>query len=84
MTPQRAIEFVYAQNHRRNIDGQMVDKKNPKFGMLNVQDYDGDGLEDTLVTKDGKVNSFNGFLPKDTDYPLRRAFLMERKTHTNR
>jgi hypothetical protein len=24
------------------------------------------------------------FLPKDTDYPLRRAFLLEGKKHTNR
>jgi hypothetical protein len=61
MTPQRASEFVYAQNHIRNKDGQMVEKKNQKFGMLNVQDYDGDGLKDTIVTKDGKVYSFNGF-----------------------
>jgi hypothetical protein len=52
--------------------------------MLNYQDYDGDGLEDTIVTKQGKVYYFNGFLPKDTDYPLRRAFLLEGKTHTNR
>jgi hypothetical protein len=77
MTPQRATEFVYAQNYRKNKDGQWVEKKNQKFDMLNVQDNDGDGLEDIVVTKDKKVYSFNDFLPKDTEYPLRRAFLME-------
>jgi hypothetical protein len=85
MTPQRAQEFVQAQNYRLDPKtNQMVQKKNPKFDMLNVQDYDGDGLPDTVVTKEGKVYSFNGFLPKDTDYPLRRAFLMQHSKHTNR
>jgi hypothetical protein len=68
MTPQKAQKFVHAQNYR--IDpktSQAVQKKNPKFDILNVQDYDGDGIDDTNVTKDGKVYSFNGFLPKDTD-----------------
>jgi hypothetical protein len=37
-----------------------------------LKDYDGDGILDTFVTKDGKVYSFNGLIPKDTDYPLRR------------
>jgi hypothetical protein len=45
----------------------MVQKKNPKFNMLDAQDYDGIGIPDTVVTKEGKVYSFNGFLPKDTD-----------------
>jgi hypothetical protein len=75
MTPQRAQEFVHAQNYRLDPKTQqMVPKKEPKFAMLNVQDYDGDGIDDTIVTKEGKVYSFNGFLPKDTDYPLRRYF----------
>jgi hypothetical protein len=37
--------------------------------MLEVKDYDGDRLSDTIVTKDDKVYSFNGFITKDTDYP---------------
>jgi hypothetical protein len=85
MTPQRAQEFVYKQNHRKNKNGEWVEKtKGERYDMLNVQDYDVDGLDDTIVTKGGKVYSFNGFLPKDTDYPLRRAFLMEGKQHQNR
>jgi hypothetical protein len=51
MTPQRAQEFVYAQNYRLDPKtNQMVQKKNPKFNMLNVQDYDGDGIDDIIVT----------------------------------
>jgi hypothetical protein len=42
--------------------------------MLEYKDYDGDGLEDTIITKEGKVYSFNGYLPKDTDYPLRKTY----------
>jgi hypothetical protein len=35
MIPQRASEFVYAQNHRKNKNEQWVDKTNKKFDMLN-------------------------------------------------
>jgi hypothetical protein len=34
MTQQRAGEFVYAQNHRKNKDGQMVEKRVKKFALL--------------------------------------------------
>jgi hypothetical protein len=37
-----------------------------------------------VVTKEGKVYSFNGFLPKDTDYPLHRVFLRQHSKHSNR
>jgi hypothetical protein len=84
MIQQRAGEFVYAQNHRKNKDVQMVEKMIKKFALLDEKDYDCDGISDTVVTKDKKVYSFNGFLPKDTDYPLCREFLLEGKQHQNR
>jgi hypothetical protein len=85
MIPQRAQEFVHAQNIRFDKKtNRMVQKKNPKLDMLNGQDYDGDGIDDTIVSKEEKVYSFNGFLPKDTDYPLRRSYLMENRKHQNR
>jgi hypothetical protein len=85
MTPERAEEFVYKQNHRFDKKtNQMVEKKNPKFAKITDFDYDGDGITDTVVTKDGKVYSFNCFLPKDTDYPLRREFLMKNKKHKDK
>jgi hypothetical protein len=31
-------------------------------------------LSDTIVTKDDKVYSFNGFITKDTDYPWRQTY----------
>jgi hypothetical protein len=37
------------------------------FFFLKYHDYDDNGIDDTVVTKEGKVYSFNGFLPKDTD-----------------
>jgi hypothetical protein len=41
-------------------------------------------IPDTFVTKEVKVYSFNNFLPKTTDYLLRRTFLMENMKHQNR
>jgi hypothetical protein len=88
MTPTRAQEFIFKQNNRfdKKTNQWIAKKNNPKthFDMLNVQDYDGDGLDDTIVTKGGKVYSVNGVLPKDTDYPIKRAFLMENNKHMNR
>jgi hypothetical protein len=82
MSQQREGEFVYAQNHRFDSKtNKMVPKKNQKFDLLQEQDYDGDGIDDTVITKEGKVYSFNGFLPKDTDYPLHRSFLMQHNKH---
>jgi hypothetical protein len=37
--------------------------------MLSVRDYDRDGFDNLIVTKDDKVDSFNGFVTKETDYP---------------
>jgi hypothetical protein len=36
------------------------------------------------VTKDGKVYSFNGFITKDTDYPLRQAYYKQGFKHQNK
>jgi hypothetical protein len=33
----------------------MVEKRNKKFKPLDEQDYDGDGIPDTVVTKDNEV-----------------------------
>jgi isocitrate dehydrogenase len=41
-----------------------VAKKNQKFAVLQQQDYDGDGISDTVVTKEGKIYCFNGFFTK--------------------
>jgi hypothetical protein len=72
ITHQRAGEFIETQNHKFDQKANSVaSKKNQKFAMLDEQDFDVDGVPDTIVTKEGKVFSFKGFLPKDTDYPLR-------------
>jgi hypothetical protein len=52
----------------------MNPKKNQKFAKLDVKDYYSYGLPDIVVTKEGKVYSFNDFLPKDTEYPSLRPF----------
>jgi hypothetical protein len=52
--------------------------------MLPVKDYDGDNLDVTIVTKDGKVYSFNGFITKDTDYPLRQSYYNQGFKHQNK
>jgi hypothetical protein len=82
MISQRAGEFIYKNNYNINKQGQEVKKKNKKFDMLSYKDYDGDGLEDTIATKDGKVYSFNGYMPKFSDYPLHKTFLSQNIKHT--
>jgi hypothetical protein len=85
MTPQRAQEFVHAQNYRLDPKtNQMVPKKNQKFIKYDYMDYDGDGIPDIIITKEGEINFFNGFLPKVTNYPICRTFLMQHSKHTNR
>jgi hypothetical protein len=51
--------------------------------MLEYKDYDSDGLEDIIVIKDGKVYSFNGVMPKDSDYSLLKTFLAQNIQHTD-
>jgi hypothetical protein len=77
MTPQRATEFIHKNNYYKNKEGQEVQKKNPKYELMKYKDYDGDGLEDTIVTQEGKVYSFNGYMPKDSDYPSHKTYLSQ-------
>jgi hypothetical protein len=65
MTRQRTREFIHAQNYRYDTKTQqVVPKKNQKFNLLQEQDYDGDGIDDIVVTKEGKVYYCNGFFHK--------------------
>jgi hypothetical protein len=68
MVPNPAAEFVQTHNTHKNKQGQLVDNKVKRYKVEDVQDYDRDDLNDTIVTKDGKLYSFNGFITKDTDY----------------
>jgi hypothetical protein len=45
--------------------------------MLEVRDYDGYGLDDTIATKDGKIYYVNRFITKDPDYTLRQTYLSQ-------
>jgi hypothetical protein len=45
--------------------------------LLENADYNNDSIPDTVVTKGGKGYSFNGYLTKDSDFPLRKKFIAE-------
>jgi hypothetical protein len=42
----------------------MVPKKNPRFAKINEMDYNGNGIEDTIVTKKGKYFLLTVFFQK--------------------
>jgi hypothetical protein len=52
--------------------------------MSAIKDYEGDRIDDTIIIKDGKVYSFNGFIKKDTDYSFRQAYLSYGFQHINK
>ena len=68
------------QSHLRAKEWTEKKNKNIKnegnhYRVLPEVDYDGDNVNDIIVTKNGKVYSFNGYMPKDNDWPLRGAYL---------
>jgi hypothetical protein len=76
MVPNRAREFIQTQN--TNFDkktNKRVPNKVQRNNMLDVKDYDEDGLDDIIVTKDDKIYSVNRVVSKDTDYPLIQAYI---------
>jgi hypothetical protein len=67
MTYQRAQEFISKRNEN-------IKKDQNKFMLLDDADYNNDSIPDIVVTKGGKEYSFNGFLTKDTNFPLQKRF----------
>jgi hypothetical protein len=85
IVPNRAHESIGTHNtHIDKKTKQRVANKVQQYDMLQPKDYDGDGLADTIVTKDGKIYSFNGFVTKDNDYPLRQVYLNQGFKHENK
>jgi hypothetical protein len=68
MTYDRAQEFVTKRNEK-------IKKDENKYMLLEDADYNNDAIPDTVGTKGGKVYSFNGYLTKDADFPLRKRFV---------
>jgi predicted fused transcriptional regulator/phosphomethylpyrimidine kinase len=67
VTYERAHEFVNKRNEK-------IKKNENKFLLLEDADYNNDNIPDTVVTKGGKVYSFNVYLTKDTEFPFRNKF----------
>jgi hypothetical protein len=65
----QAKDFVDEHNKTYEKNGT---KK--AWSILKYQDYDGDNVPDVIVGYKNKLYSYNGFRPKETDYPLRQAF----------
>jgi hypothetical protein len=66
-----------------NKRNEKIKKDENKFILLDDDDYNNDTIPDTAVTKGGKVYSFNGYLTKDTDFPLRKRFVGTHKDKYN-
>jgi hypothetical protein len=47
------------------------------YAILPYQDYDGDNVPDTIIGRNNKIYSYNGYRPKDSDHALRQAFFIE-------
>jgi hypothetical protein len=67
---------------KRFVDGRNAafkannpDKPEP-YKLLEFQDYDGDTVPDTIIGRNNKIYSYNGYRPKETDHPLRQAYFM--------
>jgi hypothetical protein len=58
---------------------EKIKKDDNKYMLLDDADYNNDNIPDTVVTKGGKVYFFNGYLIKDTDFPLRKRFVANHK-----
>jgi hypothetical protein len=65
----QAKDFVDLRNKPHEKSGT---KK--LWSILKYQDYDGDNVPDVIVGYKNKLYSYNGFQPKETDYPFRQAF----------
>jgi len=67
------------QSHKRAKDWTVKRNKKLKkenhYHVLPEVDYDGDDTPDIIVTKNGKIYSFNGYMPKENDWPLRGTYL---------
>jgi hypothetical protein len=68
MTYDRAHEFLTKRK------GKIIKDENP-FMLLEDADDNNDAIPDTIVAKGGKVYSFNGYLTKDSDFPLRKRLI---------
>ena len=78
------------QSHKRAKDWTVKRNKKLKkenhYHVLPENDYDGDDTPDIIVTKNGKIYSFNGYMPKENDWPLRGTYLSHNRYNdeTNR
>jgi hypothetical protein len=68
--------MIYDRTHEyMNKRNEKIKKDENIFRLLEDADYNNDNIPDTVVTKGGKVYSFNGYLTKDTDFPFRNKFV---------
>jgi hypothetical protein len=68
----RAQKFVTDRNASFKARGQPE-----PYSILPWQDYDGDEVPDTIIGRNNKIYSYNGYRPKESDHPLRQAFFVE-------
>jgi hypothetical protein len=68
----RAKKFVEDRNAPFLARGQPA-----PYNILAYQDYDGDNVPDTIIGRNNKIYSYNGFRPKDSDHALRAAYYVE-------
>jgi hypothetical protein len=47
------------------------------YAILPFQDYDGDNVPDTVIGRNEKIYAYNGYRPKESDLPLRKAYYIK-------
>jgi hypothetical protein len=70
--------------NKRNTATKWVDETNqrldrshskaPRYELLEEADYDGDKIPDVVIKHGEGLYSYNGYRPKENDYPLRWAY----------